>query len=91
MKFQQNTRRYGRIHENLQMFIDEQLFRAQHSTLSSMRLGLCTAFNIDSYKDYEGCGIGGGYGQFGILNEEEFNKAVKGDSKRIRKFTEFED
>jgi hypothetical protein len=44
------------------MFIDEQLFRAQHTTLAAFRAGLCTAFNIDHYKDYEGCGIGGGYG-----------------------------
>ena len=36
-------------------------------------------------------GIGGGYGQFGILTEAEFNTIIKADSKRIKKFHEHPD
>jgi hypothetical protein len=34
LKHQTNLRRYGKVHENLQMFVDEQLWRAQHPTLN---------------------------------------------------------
>jgi hypothetical protein len=40
---------------------------------------------------FEATGIGGGYSQFGILTEEEFIRVLKGDGKKIRKFTEHPD
>ena len=33
LKFQNNMRRYGKVHENLQMFIDEAVWRAEHTTI----------------------------------------------------------
>lgn len=52
------------------------------------------AFNIDLWKEEQEqmrLGIGGGYGQFGILTEAEFNTIIKADSKRIKKFHEHPD
>ena len=38
LKFQQqNMRRYGHVHENLQMFVDEAVWRAEHLTLPAKR------------------------------------------------------
>jgi hypothetical protein len=49
-------------------------------------------FNSDIYTQEDSdCGIGGGYGQFGILTEDEFNMLIKGDGKRVRKYTEHPD
>lgn len=60
--------------------------------LTERRESLLAAYNCDLYKDTEQeCGIGGGYGQFGILTEKEFNTVLKTDSKRIKKFTEHPD
>lgn len=36
-------------------------------------------------------GIGGGYGQFGILNQDEFVMCLKTEGKRVKKFTEHPD
>ena len=41
-------------------------------------------------KDKE-LGIGGGYGQFGILSEEEFLRLLKTSGKRVQKFHEHPD
>lgn len=87
-------RRYGKVHENLQMFIDEQVWRSENTTLPQRREALCMAFNQELWKDEQEqirLGIGGGYGQFGILNEAEFNTIIKADSKRIKKFHEHPD
>ncbi len=73
------------------MLVDEQVWRAQFPTLQARRVSLCTIFNSDMYSDAPDCGIGGGYGQFGILTEKEFNILIKADGKRIRKFTEHPD
>ena len=36
-------------------------------------------------------GIGGGYGQFGVLSEEEFLRVIKTGGKRVQKFHEHPD
>ncbi len=51
LKFKANMRRYGKVHENLQMFIDEQVWRSEHSTLPQRREALCMAFNQELWKD----------------------------------------
>ena len=87
-------RRYGKVHENLQMFIDEAVWRAEYQALPAKREALCLAFGVDLYEEETKeakLGVGGGYGQFGILTEEEFNTLLKLDGKRVQKFTEHPD
>lgn len=91
LKYQKNMRKYGNVHENLQIYVDEQVFRAQNNTLAKKREALCAAFDCDQWNPAEDNGIGGGYGQFGVLTEEEMNQCLKGDGERVRKFTEHED
>jgi hypothetical protein len=68
------------------------MWRGSHDTLAEKRDSLCQAFNCETYSEQDiGCGIGGGYGQFGILTEEEFNAVVKGNSERVKRFTEHPD
>lgn len=58
-------RRYGKVHENLQMFIDEAVWRAEHATLPDKREALCLAYGVDLWaiEDKETkLGVGGGYG-----------------------------
>ena len=67
LKFQNNMRRYGRVHENLQMYIDEKVFNTECASLEEKREGLCEAFHVDHWKEQEEnadkeLGIGGGYG-----------------------------
>lgn len=79
-------RRYGNVHENLQMFIDEAVWRSEHATLPAKREALCLAFGVDLYEEEKKetkLGVGGGYGQFGILSEAEFNTLLKLDGKRV--------
>eukprot|EP00347_Sterkiella_histriomuscorum_P015781 403355705 len=96
LKFQTNMRRYGKVHENLQMYIDEQVFRTENNTLEEKREALCQAFHVDHWKEQEEnkdneLGIGGGYGQFGILKEEEFLRLLKTSGKRVQKFHDHPD
>ena len=96
LKFQSNMRRYGKVHENLQMYVDEQVWRTENSTLEEKREGLCQSFHVDHWKEEEEnkekeLGIGGGYGQFGILSEEEFLRLLKTSGKRVQKFHEHPD
>ena len=68
------------------MFVDEAVWRAEHSTLPAKREALCLAFGVDLWEDEQKeikMGIGGGYGQFGVLTEEEFNTMLKLDGKRV--------
>lgn len=48
-------------------------------------------FNFEFFNEQHDIGIGGGYGQFGILTESEFNTLIKANGKRIKKFTEHPD
>ena len=76
------------------MFIDEAVWRAEHQSLPAKREALCLAFGCDLWEEEEKemkLGVGGGYGQFGILSEEEFNTLIKLDGKRVQKFTEHPD
>ena len=76
------------------MFIDEAVWRAEHGTLPQKREALCHAFAVDLWEAEQQevrLGVGGGYGQFGILSEEEFNALIKMDGKRVQKFTEHPD
>ena len=87
---------YGRINENLQMYVDEQVWRTENKTAESRRQALALAFHCDHWKDEnkEGdlkLGIGGGYGQFGILSEEEFLRVLKTSGKRVQRFAEADD
>ena len=94
LKFQNNMRRFGSVHENLQMFIDEAVWRAEHNSLPAKREALCLCFGVDLWEEEQKdtkLGVGGGYGQFGILNEDEFNTLIKLDGKRVQKFTEHPD
>ena len=62
---QHNMRRFGNIHENLQMFVDEAIWRAEHGTMQDKREALAKAFNVQLWaiEDKEvRNGIGGGYG-----------------------------
>lgn len=68
------------------MFIDEAVWRAEHQSLPSKREALCLAFGVDLWEEEQReskLGVGGGYGQFGILNEDEFNTLIKLDGKRV--------
>jgi hypothetical protein len=47
LKYQKNMRKYGNVHENLQIYVDEQVFRAQNNTLAKKREALCAAFDCD--------------------------------------------
>lgn len=56
--------------------------------MEEKRDSLCAAFHIDLWKQQnenkdKDFGIGGGYGQFGILNEEEFLRVLKTSGKRV--------
>ena len=84
-------KKYGGVSENLQMFVDEQVWRTEHKTAEQRREALKLAFHSDHWKeenapDADKLGIGGGYGQFGILNEEEFLRVLKTSGKRIMRF-----
>ena len=75
------------------MFVDEQVWRTEHKTAEARRQALALAFHSDHWKDENRddelpLGIGGGYGQFGILNEEEFLTIIKTSGKRIQKFSD---
>lgn len=68
------------------MFIDEAVWRAEYQALPAKREALCLAFGVDLYEEEAKeakLGVGGGYGQFGILTEEEFNTLLKLDGKRV--------
>ena len=78
------------------MYVDEQVWRTENSTLEEKREGLCQSFHVDHWKEEEEnkekeLGIGGGYGQFGILSEEEFLRLLKTSGKRVQKFHEHPD
>ena len=76
------------------MFIDEAAWRAEHQSLPAKREALCLAFGVDLWEEEQeqsNIGVGGGYGQFGILTEEEFNTLIKLDGKRVQKFHEHPD
>jgi len=65
LKFIGNMRRYGKVHENLQMYIDEAVWRSEHSTLPTKREALCMAFSNTMWEEQQNetrLGIGGGYG-----------------------------
>jgi hypothetical protein len=51
LKFKSNMRRYGKVHENIQMFVDEAVWRSENPTLPQRREALCMAFNIELWKD----------------------------------------
>ncbi|TNV79837.1 hypothetical protein FGO68_gene7114 [Halteria grandinella] len=96
LKFQVNMRRYGRVHENLQMYVDEQVWRTEYTSLEEKREALCQAFHVDHWREEnenpeKQLGIGGGYGQFGILEEDEFLRLLKTTGKRVQKFHETPD
>ena len=58
-------RKYGKVYENLQMFVDEHVWRAEHRSLAEKRESLCKIFNFKLYqetKDDLRNGIVGGYG-----------------------------
>ncbi len=56
------------------MYVDELVWRAEHRSLAERRDSLCKCFSFElAQEEEEVCGIGGGYGQFGVLTEEEFN------------------
>jgi hypothetical protein len=70
------------------MYIDEQVWRTENTSLDQKRESLCQAFHVDHWKEQEEqkdteLGIGGGYGQFGVLDEEEFLKVLKTTGKRV--------
>ena len=78
------------------MYVDEQVWRTENSTLEEKREGLCQSFHVDHWKEEEEnkekeLGFGGGYGQFGILSEEEFLRLLKTSGKRVQKFHEHPD
>ena len=76
------------------MFIDEAVFRAENQSLPLKREAMCLAFGVDLWEEEQKearLGVGGGYGQFGILTEAEFNTLIKLDGKRVQKFTEHPD
>ena len=53
---------------------------------------MCECFKFDlaqKYLEEKKKGIGGGYGEFGILNEDEFNHCLKTDGKSLEKFSEY--
>ena len=63
----QEFRKLWNIHENLQMYVDEQVWRTEHSHIEAKRSALALAFNHEHWKeenseDSENLGIGGGYG-----------------------------
>ena len=63
LRFVQNMRRYGKIHENLQMYVDELVWRAEHRSLAERREALCACFSFKlAQETQESVGIGGGYG-----------------------------
>jgi len=73
------------------MFVDEQVWRTEFKTAEQRREALALAFHCEHWRDEsrdEQLGIGGGYGQFGILTEEEFLKVLKTSGKRIQRFTD---
>ena len=91
LRHTQEMKKYGQISENLQMFVDEQVWRTEHKTADQRRQALALAFNCEHWKDENKkgvipLGIGGGYGQFGILTEDEFLKVLKTSGKRIQRF-----
>ena len=91
LKFSTNMRKYGKVHENLQMYVDEQVFRTENPSLEDKREALCEAFHVDHWRDQDDnkdkeLGIGGGYCQFGILSEDEFLRLLKTNGKRVQKF-----
>ena len=47
LKFQTNMRRYGKVYENLQMYVDEMVFRTENRKLEQKRDALCRAFSVD--------------------------------------------
>lgn len=54
------------------MYVDEHVWRAEHRSLAEKRESLCKIFSHKIYietKDDLNSGIGGGYGEFGILSE----------------------
>jgi len=68
-------------------------FRTQHRTLADKRRALAAAFHRDNWQREHGDetahnGIAGGYGQFGVLTNEEFHSILKVTGKRVQKFTE---
>ena len=71
------------------MLVDEVAWRVENVGLDDRRKSLIEAFDFKEYENEEQCGIGGGYGQFGILTEEEFLRLVKAPGKRVQEFTEF--
>ena len=71
------------------MLVDEVAWGVENVGLDDRRRSLVEAFDFKDYEGEEHCGIGGGYGQFGILTEEEFLRVVKAPGKRVQKFTEF--
>jgi len=88
-----NGRKYGQVRENLQMYVDEQVFRYMNRSSARKCEALCNSFHVDNYRDYEKTkdkelGIGGGYTQFGILTEEEFLEVLKSNGKKMKKFYE---
>ena len=70
------------------MFVDEQVWRCENVTVEAKREALAEAFHSDHWKeenheDNQQLGIGGGYGQYGILSEEEFLQVLKTSGKRV--------
>ena len=70
------------------MYIDEAVFITENGSLEQKREALCEAFHVDHWREQEDnkdneLGIGGGYGQFGILSEEEFLRLLKTSGKRV--------
>ena len=51
----------------------------------------CEHWNDENKKGEVALGIGGGYGQFGILSEDEFLKILKTSGKRIQRFNTNDD
>lgn len=64
------------------------MWRTENSSLEEKREGLCQAFHVDHWREIDDekdkeLGIGGGYGQFGVLDEEEFLRLLKTSGKRV--------
>ena len=77
------------------MFVDEQVWRTENKTAEQRRDALAIAFHHEHFfretaTDDLPLGIGGGYGQFGILTEEEFLKTIKTSGKRTQRFMNHE-
>lgn len=67
------------------------MWRTENKTAEQRRDALAIAFHHEHYiretsTDELPLGIGGGYGQFGILSEEEFLRSIKTSGGRTQRF-----